>query len=156
MGLKKTCTQYIHNSRIHLWDYGVQSKVSCNRKTWSLVPKPYQHALCATYTSTKTERERERASEGGGGERERHVLREETLLWSMKSIHKYTEWSTAVPFWSPHTRFSSPFIFFAVSCLTSSLKTASLDALAGNLWPRDNGIITDVCTGKETEIWLSI
>lgn len=57
MGLKKTCMQYIHNSKIHLWDYGVQSKVSCNRKMWSLVPKPYQHALCATYASTKAERE---------------------------------------------------------------------------------------------------
>lgn len=42
------------------------------------MPKPYQHALCATCTSTKAERERE--SEGGERGRERHVLREETLL----------------------------------------------------------------------------
>lgn len=42
------------------------------------MPKPYQHASCATYTSTKAERERE--SEGGREGGERHVLREETLL----------------------------------------------------------------------------
>lgn len=90
MGLKKTCTQYIHNSRIHLWDYGVQSKVSCNRKTWSLVPKPHQHALCATYTSTKTERERERASEGGGRERETCIERRNSSVKHEK--HSQVHW----------------------------------------------------------------
>lgn len=43
------------------------------------MPKPYQHALCATCTSTKAERERERVRGGERG-RERRVLREETLL----------------------------------------------------------------------------